>query len=157
MENCSRCSVLHWPLGGGHLFELVGVKGDLGALFLGALLAGTQKSKELSRRLIQFKDLFLVCFFLSIGLSGWPTEEMLLVAISWASWSSSSQSVYFPLMTRLHTPPRTALLCASVMGNYSEFGLVVIVLAAKSGWIDTQWAKCYFCRNCSQFHIFVLT
>ena len=63
------------------MFELVGVKGDLGALFLGALLAGTQKSKELSRRLIQFKDLFLVCFFLSIGLSGWPTEEMLLVAI----------------------------------------------------------------------------
>ena len=46
-------------LGGGYLFELAGVKGDLGALFLGALLAGTQKSKELSRRLIQFKDLFL--------------------------------------------------------------------------------------------------
>jgi glutathione-regulated potassium-efflux system ancillary protein KefC len=43
-------------------------------------------------------------------------------------------------MTWLHAPPRTALLSAVVLGNYSEFGLVVIAVAAKSGWVDPQWS-----------------
>lgn len=128
-------------LGGAQLFEQVGVKGDLGALVIGALLAGTQKSKELSRRLIQFKDLFLVCFFLSIGLTGWPTGGVLVVALILGLLVLIKPVLYFPLMTWLHTPPRTALLSATAMGNYSEFGLVVIVVAAKAGWIDLQWGS----------------
>ena len=96
-------------LGGAQLFELVGIKGDLGALLIGALLAGTQKSKDLSRRLIQFKDLFLVCFFLSIGLAGWPTEGVLIVALTLGLLVLIKPILYFPLMTLLHTPPRTAL------------------------------------------------
>ncbi len=43
-------------------------------------------------------------------------------------------------MTLFHTPPRTALLAATTMGNYSEFGLVVIAVAAKMGWADAEWA-----------------
>lgn len=127
-------------LGGAQLFELVGIKGDLGALIIGALLAGTQKSKELSRTLLQFKDLFLVCFFLTIGLDGWPTEGAFLVALVLGALALGKAVLYFALMTWLHTPPRTALLSAVVMGNYSEFGLVVIAVAAKSGWVDPQWA-----------------
>lgn len=126
-------------LGGAQLFELVGIKGDLGALVIGALLAGTQKSKDLSRRLIQFKDLFLVSFFLSIGLGGWPTEGVLIVALVLGILVVVKPLLYFPLMTLLHTPPRTALLTATAMGNYSEFGLVVIVVAATVGWVDMQW------------------
>lgn len=128
-------------LGGAQLFELVGIKGDLGALVVGALLAGTQKSKDLSRRLIQFKDLFLVCFFLSIGLAGWPTEGVLIVALVLGALVVVKPLLYFPLMTLLHTPPRTALLTATAMGNYSEFGLVVIVVAAKVGWVDMEWGS----------------
>jgi len=128
-------------LGGAELFELVGIKGDLGALALGALLAGSQKSKELYRRLIQFKDLFLVCFFLSIGLAGWPSGEMLAVAVILGLLVIIKPMLYFLLMTWLHTPPRTALLSAAAMGNYSEFGLVVIVVAAGAGWVDPQWAS----------------
>lgn len=126
-------------LGGAQLFELVGIKGDLGALVIGAVLAGTQKSKELSRNLLQFKDLFLVCFFLTIGLDGWPIGGVLLVAVILGVLALVKPLLYFLLMTWLHTPPRTALLSATVMGNYSEFGLVVIAVAAKSGWVDPQW------------------
>jgi len=128
-------------LGGAELFEMVGIKGDLGALVIGALLAGTQKSKELSKRLIQFKDLFLVCFFLSIGLTGWPDGGVLVVALVLGLLVLIKPVVYFPLMTRLHTPPRTALLSATAMGNYSEFGLVVILVAARAGWVDLQWGS----------------
>jgi len=127
-------------LGGAALFELVGIKGDLGALILGAILAGTQKSKELSRNLMNFKDLFLVGFFLTIGLDGWPREEALWLALVLGLLAVLKPALYFPLMTRLHTPPRTALLSASALGNYSEFGLVVAAVAAKAGWLDAEWA-----------------
>ena len=127
--------------GGAALFELVGLKGDLGALVVGALLAGSQKSKELSRNLMNFKDLFLVCFFITIGLDGWPQEEALILALVLGALALVKVVLYFPLMTWLHTPPRTALLAASAMGNYSEFGLVVIALATESGWLDAGWAS----------------
>ncbi|WP_243391603.1 cation:proton antiporter family protein [Pseudohalioglobus lutimaris] len=128
-------------LGGAALFEQVGIKGDLGALVIGALLAGTQKSKELYRNLMNFKDLFLVCFFLTIGLDGWPEEEALFLALILGAMALIKPLVYFPLMTWLHAAPRTALLSASALGNYSEFGLVVIAVAAKSGWVAPEWAS----------------
>lgn len=128
-------------LGGAALFELVGIKGDLGALVLGAILAGTQKSKELARNLMQFKDLFLVGFFLTIGLDGWPRQEALWLAVILGVLAVLKAALYFPLMTRLHTPPRTALLSASALGNYSEFGLVVVAVAAKAGWLNVEWAS----------------
>ena len=53
-------------------FELVGLKPDLGALVMGILLAGHPKADELAKVLLSFKDLFLVGFFLNIGLSGTP-------------------------------------------------------------------------------------
>lgn len=128
-------------LGGTQLFELVGVKGDLGALVIGALLAGHQKSKELAKNLMQFKDLFLVGFFLTIGLSGWPSEGLFVVALVLGLLVIVKIPLYFLLMTWLHTAPRTALLSATAMGNYSEFGLVVIATAAKAGWVDDQWGS----------------
>lgn len=128
-------------LGGAGLFEQVGIKGDLGALVIGALLAGTQKSKELYRNLMNFKDLFLVCFFLTIGLDGWPREEALILALALGAMAFIKPLVYFPLMTWLHAAPRTALLSASVLGNYSEFGLVVVAVAAKAGWVAPEWAS----------------
>lgn len=127
-------------LGGAALFEQVGIKGDLGALVIGALLAGTQKSKELARNLLQLKDLFLVGFFLSIGLAGWPSQGGAILALILGVLALAKPLLYFLLMTVLHTPPRTALLSATAMGNYSEFGLVVIAVASKSGWVDPQWA-----------------
>ena len=128
-------------LGGAALFEMVGLKGDLGALVVGGLLAGTQKSKELYRNLMNFKDLFLVGFFLTIGLDGWPREEALILALVLGGLAAVKVALYFPLMTWFHTGPRTALLSACMMGNFSEFGLVVVAVAATSGWIGDEWAS----------------
>ncbi|RLA48431.1 MAG: hypothetical protein DRR04_09480 [Gammaproteobacteria bacterium] len=128
-------------LEGAQLFESVGIKGDLGVLALGALLAGHQKAKELSRNLLQFKDLFLVCFFLSIGLDGWPQHEIILLSLLLGALALLKPLLYFPLLTALHTPPRTALLSSMALANYSEFGLIVIAVAAKSGVVDAQWSS----------------
>jgi predicted Kef-type K+ transport protein len=51
-------------------FEFVGLKPDLGALVSGVLIAGHAKADEISKSLLSLKDLFLVGFFLNIGLSG---------------------------------------------------------------------------------------
>ena len=50
-------------------FEWVGLKPDLGALVIGILVSTHPKAKELADVLLGFKDLFLVAFFLTIGLS----------------------------------------------------------------------------------------
>ena len=62
---------------GAALFDLVGLKADLGALIAGMLIADHPKASELAKSLLGFKDIFLVGFFLSIGLSGAPTLEAL--------------------------------------------------------------------------------
>lgn len=126
-------------IGGAEIFEAVGVKGDLGALILGALLAGTQKGKELGKNLLHFKDLFLVGFFLLIGMSGWPQRELILVAVAIGLLSPLKAPLYFWLMARLHTPTRTALLSSVALSNFSEFGLIVIAIATKQGLVDPQW------------------
>jgi predicted Kef-type K+ transport protein len=128
-------------IGGAALFQSFGIKGDLGALLIGAALAGHQKSKELARNLLHFKDLFLVGFFLSIGLDGWPRGELIALAVALGLLVVFKPLVFFPLMTRLHTPPRTALHSALSLGNYSEFGLIVIAVAASSGWVDDEWTS----------------
>ncbi len=127
-------------LGSMELFELVGIKGDLGALVVGAALAGHQKAKELSRNLLQFKDLFLVGFFLSIGLVGWPSSQIIVLSVILGVLALVKPLLYFPLFTLFHTPPRTALLASATLANFSEFGLIVIALAASSGWVDSQWS-----------------
>ena len=54
---------------GYQLFELLGIKGDLGALIIGMLFAEHPKAKELAKSLLSFKDFLLVGFFLTIGLT----------------------------------------------------------------------------------------
>ena len=125
---------------GAQLFELFGVKGDLGALLLGALLAGDQKAKELAKSLLQFKDVFLVGFFLTIGLQGLPAPEMIFIAVILGLLTPLKAPLYFWLMTKLHTQPRIALLSSATLANYSEFGLIVIAIATTQGFIEPQWS-----------------
>ena len=68
------------PLSGAALFSVVGLKPDLGALVFGMLLADHDRAEELYKTMMVFKDLFLVGFFLTIGLSGIPSPEALGIA-----------------------------------------------------------------------------
>lgn len=127
-------------IGSSQVAELVGIKGDLGALVVGAVLAGHQKSTEMANNLVQLKDLFLIGFFLSIGLGGWPSTTLVFVAILIGLLASVKPLIYFPLMTRFHTSPRTAVLASGALANHSEFGLIVVAVAAGANWIDAEWS-----------------
>ncbi|MEO0460002.1 MAG: cation:proton antiporter family protein [Myxococcota bacterium] len=125
---------------GAQVFEMVGIKGDLGALILGAILAGDPKAKELAKALLQFKDLFLVGFFVSIGLAGWPPPELIVVAITVGVLAPLKAPLYFRLMALFRAEPRIAFLSSAALSNYSEFGLIVIANAAAAGFIEAQWS-----------------
>ncbi|VAW77624.1 Putative glutathione-regulated potassium-efflux system protein KefB [hydrothermal vent metagenome] len=126
-------------LGGAQLFELVSVKGDLGALILGILLANHRSASQLARQLLGFKDLFLVGFFLSIGLSGPLSWNAVGIAMLLLLLVPVKVSLFFWLMAKFHLRNRTSLLASLSLANYSEFGLIVAAIGVSNGWLDSEW------------------
>jgi glutathione-regulated potassium-efflux system ancillary protein KefC len=133
------CGFLMALVFGAGLFELVGLKADLGALFLGILLAPHAKAPELAKHLMGFKDFFLVGFFLTIGLSGLPTPEALGTALLLVALLPFKIALFLVLLTRFKLRARTALLASLNLANYSEFGLIVAAVATANGWIAAPW------------------
>ncbi|MCO4784359.1 MAG: cation:proton antiporter [Marinomonas atlantica] len=130
---------LFFALGGYELFYLVGVKGDLGALILGILLASHSKSSELNKSLMNFKDLFLIGFFLSIGFSALPTWEMVGLSLILTVLLLAKFVLFFYFFSSLRLRGRTSFLGALALSNYSEFGLIVVALSVEAGWIVKDW------------------
>lgn len=127
-------------IGGGQLFHLVGMKADLGALVFGILLSNQEKTSELARSLLSFKDIFLVGFFLSIGMSGIPTfSDVAIAAMIVILFLPLKSLLYLGLMVLFRLRARTAFLSVSGLSNYSEFGLIVAAVGLSSGWITQQW------------------
>lgn len=126
-------------IGGAQLFELAHVKGDLGALLLGVLLAPHIKAGELSKALLGMKDLFLVGFFLSIGLGGVPGLDALPVTALLLALVVFKGFLFEQLLLAFQLRARTAFLGSLTLANYSEFGLIVAAIAAESGWLPSEW------------------
>jgi predicted Kef-type K+ transport protein len=124
---------------GGSLFELVGLKADLGALIMGMLVSGDRKAGELAKSMISFKDIFLIGFFLNIGLSASPSFEMLGIAVILCLLLPLKGAAFFFLLSRYRMRARTALLAGMALTQYSEFGLIVVALAVKLGWLSEAW------------------
>lgn len=120
-------------------FQLVDLKGDLGALVIGALIAGHPKTKELAKSLLSFKDLFLVGFFLTIGLEATPTWGALGMALVLIALLPAKVWLYLWLMTRFKLRARTSLLASLGLASYSEFGLIIAALGTKAGWLSPEW------------------
>ncbi len=123
---------------GAGLFELVGMKPDLGALILGMLLAGHPKASELSKSLFNMKELFLVCFFLNIGLSASLSVNGVVLALLFILLLPIKGLLYFVTINHFKFRVRTSLLASLSLFNYSEFGLIVAGLAYKMGWMPSD-------------------
>ncbi len=126
-------------LGGYHVFELVNIKGDLGALIFGILMARHTKATELAKSLMSFKDLFLIGFFLSIGLMALPDMQMIFLALLFCLLLPAKALLFFGLFTQLRLRARTAYLTSLVLTNYSEFGLIVGALSVSLGLLTESW------------------
>ena len=124
---------------GAFLFDQVNVKGDLGALFFGVLLASHSRAAELNKSLMHFKNFFLLGFFLSIGMHGMPTLEQVLLALALLLVLPLRSAVYFLLFSRFGLRARTSFLAGSSLFNYSEFGLIVLAMGASVNLVDESW------------------
>ncbi|WP_153393150.1 cation:proton antiporter family protein [Ornithinicoccus halotolerans] len=120
-------------------FEAVGLKGDLGALVVGVLLASHASANELSRTLFTVKELLLVGFFVSIGMTGLPPAPDLLVALLLLLVVPVKAGGYVLLLSLMRLRHRTSVLAGLALANYSEFGLIVAVVGSSTGIIGEQW------------------
>lgn len=120
-------------------FSIVGLKPDLGALIMGMLLVNHPKSKELYKKMLEYKDFFLVAFFMSIGLSGDITINAIIIAIFLLVFPPLKGLFYVFIITRFNIRGRTSFLSAVSLTNYSEFGLIVGMTALKFGLIQQEW------------------
>ena len=126
-------------LGGAEVFELVGLKGDLGAIVLGVMIASHSKADELAKKMLSFKDLFLLGFFLSIGMSGQLTTETFLIGAIIAPLVLLKSTLFFALFVGFKLRARTALLASLNLTNLSEFGLIVAAIGVANGWVANEW------------------
>ena len=125
--------------GGAVLFDAVDMKGDLGALVFGVLLANHPKSSELAKSLFSIKELFLVGFFLNIGMAGLPDVTAIGVVVILLVAIVLKSGLFFLLFTRFRVRCRSANSSSLLLGNYSEFGLIVTVVAVSQQWITQEW------------------
>ncbi|MDJ0822813.1 MAG: cation:proton antiporter [Paracoccaceae bacterium] len=110
---------------GGVGFELIGLKGEIGALVMGLLLSTHPRASELSDSLWALKEVFLVGFFLSIGMSGLPDWNALVFAITLGVLLPLKGVLFFFLLIAFNLRARTSFLSALSLTAYSEFGLIV--------------------------------
>lgn len=126
-------------VGGAELFDLFKVKGDLGALALGVLLSRHRAADELAHALLSLKDLFLVGFFLSVGLSVIPGPAEIAIAAGLLLVIPLKSALFFWLLVRFRMRSRTSLFAAFGLANYSEFGLIVMAITVGSGLLPPEW------------------
>ncbi|WP_154224390.1 cation:proton antiporter family protein [Marinicella rhabdoformis] len=126
-------------LGGAQVFELVSLKGDLGALIVGMLLAPLKKSEELAKTMMAFKDLFLLGFFISIGLTGTLTWNSIWMAALLLILVAFKTGLFFWLFSRFSLRARTSVLASLNLSNYSEFGLIVAAIGVTNQWLTPEW------------------
>ena len=124
---------------GYHAFEFAGLKGDLGALIIGMIFAPHKKASELAKSLLNLKEILLVGFFLTIGLGADLTLNSLLIALIIVLVLPVKVALYYILTNAFKLRARTSLLSAFTLANYSEFGLIVCMVAASSGLITSEW------------------
>jgi predicted Kef-type K+ transport protein len=124
---------------GADVFELVGIKGDVGALIFGMLLANHPKTNELAKALLGFKELFLVGFFLSVGMIAIPGLVEVSIALLFILFLPLKVAMYFGLFNFFYLRTSTSWRTSLNLANYSEFGLIVGAIASSAGWLPKEW------------------
>lgn len=141
MKNSGREEVLilyglMLAVGVGFIFELVGLDAKLGALVAGLLLSGTHESDLLYDQLWGLKEVFLVGFFLQVGLAGLPRPEDWPTVLLLLAFLPVKAILFFVLLVAFRLRARTAFMSTVALTAYSEFALITVAAAAESGLAD---------------------
>lgn len=110
---------------GGMGFETLGLSSEIGALVMGLMLSTHPRAKELSDAIWSLKEVFLVGFFLQIGMSGLPDMNDLIFALIFVAILPLKGVLFFFLLLSFRLRTRSAFMAATSLTAYSEFGLIV--------------------------------
>lgn len=128
-------------LGPGYFaFEAVGIKGDLGALVMGLLFATHPRAIEMSKALFSVKELFLIGFFLLIGMGASPTWADAGLALALCVVLLPLTFIGYVWLGRLFgLRNRTAIRTGLVLSNFSEFSIIVAAFGVSSALLTERW------------------
>ena len=114
------------------LFEAAGLKGDLGALAMGILMAPSPRAEEMAKSIFSVKELLLVAFFLSVGLHGTPDPATMGLALLLLALVPIKAVLFAVLLRASGFRVRTASRAAGSLASFSEFALIVVVGGASA-------------------------
>ena len=104
----------------------------------GLLLSGHPKADELYEKLWALKEVFLVGFFLQVGLSGLPDASELPILLLLMALLPFKGLLFFGLFLLCsNLRARTAFLAGISLTAYSEFALIVTTSGVASGVIPS--------------------
>lgn len=132
-EELKLLFALMLALGGGTLFQNLGLSSELGALVAGMLLSGSSVADDLSKKLWGLKEAFLVGFFLEVGLTGLPNMQDFYLALAALALLPLKSVLFFGLMLLFKLRARTAFIATISLTSYSEFMLIAGTVAASAG------------------------
>jgi predicted Kef-type K+ transport protein len=121
------------------LFDAAGLKGDLGALAVGVLLAPSSRAEEVAKSVFSVKELLLVAFFLSVGLHGAPDTSGIVLAVALVAVVPLKAVLFALLLRAAGFRVRTATRAATSLASFSEFALIVVVAASSADALDPEW------------------
>lgn len=76
-------------------------------------------------------------FFVSIGLTGLPTPQTVALSILLLLVLPFQQVGYALILWLMRL--RTSVMAGLTLGNYSEFGLIVVAIGSAGGLVDEEW------------------
>jgi glutathione-regulated potassium-efflux system ancillary protein KefC len=126
-------------LAGGLAAENVGVSPDIGALLMGVMLSSHPQTDNLSEKLWSLKEVFLVAFFLQIGLDDLPSPVQVLYSIGLLGLLPLQGLLFFALFLLAGLRSRTAFISTLALTTYSEFALIVTDAMVKSNLLVPEW------------------
>ena len=128
-----------FALAGGVLAEHVGVSADIGALLTGVMLGSHPKTEELTEKIWSLKEVFLVAFFLQIGLTDLPNQEQAIHAASLLLLLPLQGGLFFIFFLLAGLRARTAFVSSLALMTYSEFALITTNAIVKAGMLPDEW------------------
>ncbi|MBL1262801.1 cation:proton antiporter family protein [Candidatus Methylomicrobium oryzae] len=126
-------------LAGGLSAQNVGVSPDIGALLMGVMLSAHPQIEELSDKLWSLKEVFLVAFFLQIGLAELPNRDQVFDALGLLGLLPLQGILFFALFLLAGLRARTAFISSLALMTYSEFALITTGAMVKADLLTPEW------------------
>lgn len=123
-------------LASAYAFEFVGLSGELGAIIAGALLAQKSRSSDLADILWGLKEVFLVAFFIEIGLLGLPAIDALLLGLLLLVLVPIKMGSLLMLLLAANLRARSAFLTSLALASHSEFALIAARVGVDAGLLE---------------------